>query len=157
MIPASVEKIYSDAFTACGKLEKITIDPANKVYTSKDNIVYTKDMKTLAFCAQGLTGTVNIPSGVTTIADRAFFSCNITGVTIPKTLETIGVDAFCRSKIVSVNIPGNVKTIKEDAFYLCSDLKSVTLNDGMHRYFLLTQQSCQMKHRQKLSVSAQRK
>ena len=128
-IPASVERIASYAFSYCGKLTSLKVASGNKTYTSKDNVIYTKDMKTLILCAQGLTNDFVVPNGVKTIADRAFFSSNIKSVTFSSTVETIGEDAFCNTDLKSVNIPGTVKTIGDSAFYLVP-LTNVTLNEG---------------------------
>ena len=77
--------------------------------------------------------TVNIASGVTSIGDLAFSSCDsLTSVTIPDSVTTIGEDAFgyCTS-LTSVTIPDSVTTIGEWAFYSCDSLTSVTIPDSV--------------------------
>ncbi|WP_253674574.1 leucine-rich repeat domain-containing protein [Treponema sp. OMZ 855] len=99
----------------------ITVDKANSVYRSKDNVLYTKDMKTLiqatpvktfiipehvtaigGYCLAGCTDvtTVIIPDGVTEIGEGAFDSCERLDNIIIKSecLTQIGYDAFSHIK-----------------------------------------------------------
>ena len=76
----------------------------------------------------GATSVV-IPSGVTSIGDRAFFSCSgLTRVTIPNSVTSIGDYAFgwC-SGLTYVTIPNSVTNIGEYAFFSCDRLTSVTI------------------------------
>jgi hypothetical protein len=71
----------------------------------------------------------NIPSGVTTIGDYAFYGCkNLEAVDIPTGVTTIGVHSFREcSKLESVNTPEGVTLIKGNAFANCSGLTTLTL------------------------------
>ena len=76
---------------------------------------------------------VVIEDGVTSIGDRAFYSCeSLTSVTIPDSVTAIGDSAFyyCKS-LTSVTLPNSVTSIGEDAFYYCESLTSVTIPDGV--------------------------
>ena len=53
-LPASLTKIGVNAFRKCSNLHTLTVDPANKTYCSHDNVIYTKDMKTLVCAAGGM-------------------------------------------------------------------------------------------------------
>ena len=46
-IPATVTRVAEGAFASMSALEKITVDPENQYYASKDGVLYTKDMKTV--------------------------------------------------------------------------------------------------------------
>lgn len=48
--PASLEFLDQWAFLNCSNLKTIEISPLNETYTVQDNILYTKDRKTLLFC-----------------------------------------------------------------------------------------------------------
>ena len=95
-----------------------------------------------------------IPSGVTSIGDRAFANCSsLTGIEIPSSMTSIGDDAFsyCTSltsvtfgensqltsigdnafcycnALTSIVIPSSVTSIGNGAFWGCSSLESMTL------------------------------
>ena len=76
---------------------------------------------------------VNIPSSVIGIGERAFQSCNgLTSVTIPNSVTTIGSSAFwlC-SGLTSVTIPNSVTTIGGLAFSDCSSLMTITIGSSV--------------------------
>ena len=59
-----------------------------------DNVIYSKDGKTLFFCALDKTS-VNILDGVTTIASNAFLKCyRLNSLVIPESVTTIESGAF---------------------------------------------------------------
>lgn len=85
-----------------------------------------------AFSGSGLT-TMIIPSGVTSIGDYAFKDCvSLAAVIIPSGVTSIGDYAFdyCTS-MTSVNIPSTVSTIGSAAFAMCTSLTSVTIGSGI--------------------------
>lgn len=66
------------------------------------------------------------------IGDEAFKdNTSITQITFPNTLKTIGESAFENAHIFELTIPGSVSVISEGAFRYCSNLKSLTLQDGV--------------------------
>ena len=95
-VPDSVESIARKAFYWCIKLEKINVDADNAKYTSKDGVLYNKDMTTVI---QYPTGSKNtdfaIPETVTTIGYYAF-SCseNLKNLTIPNSVNKVEYYAF---------------------------------------------------------------
>ena len=67
-----------------------------------------------------------IPSGVTTIGEKAFAGCrDLTSVTIPSSVTTIGKAAFAWCNLASVTIPSSVTTIGRGAFTGCPCEESV--------------------------------
>ncbi len=168
-IPASVTEIGSEAFvlgtdafpkfddTSGNKIEvpqdkrdSIIVDPANKVYDSRDNcnaIIETATNTLLAGCSKtvipdsvtaidnrafsGCTGLkqVELPAGLNSIGDSAFIGCTgLTSVVIPDQVTAIPGEAFrgC-SALTSVTLPENLNRIGWFAFYCCDSLKSVTI------------------------------
>lgn len=90
----------------------IIFNTENYEYTVIDNIIYTKDMKTIVKCNR--TGEDNrkvvIPDTVTEIGDYAFVN---------------------NSEITELEIPGSVKRIGSYAFANCVNLRSVKIENGV--------------------------
>ena len=77
----------------------------------------------------GTQAVVEIPQGIRTIGNGAFFEYHaLTSVTLPDSVEIIGKDAFnfCKS-LTSVTLPDSVKRIERGAFCGCKALASITL------------------------------
>ena len=71
---------------------------------------------------------INIPSGVTTIGNNAFYVCaSLTSVTIPDSVTSIGKYAFQACSLTSVTIPDSVTSIDNYAFRSCDSLTSITV------------------------------
>ena len=147
-IPDSVTNIKDDAFN-CEKLNALIVDPNNAFYTSKNGVLFDKDMKTLycypkgkaaklytipdgvtsigesafAFCNH-LTS-ISIPEGVTNIETNAFYSCgNLTNLVIPEGVTDIGIGAFCYSnKLTTLTFPKSLEYIE---MWALDDCKSLT-------------------------------
>jgi hypothetical protein len=105
---------------------------------------------------QDCEGAVNIPSGVTAIANNAFeWASGVTSVTIPNSVTSIGNSAFERASgitslslgtgitripsrafymaqgLTSLTIPNTVTSIGDDAFYYANNLTSLTLGNSL--------------------------
>ena len=128
-IPSSVTSIGDRVFSYCSGLNEILVDLENKSYVSFDGILYNKTRTELIRCPGGKTGSVTIPSSVTSIGSYAFYNCSgLTSVTIPSSVTSIGWWAFdgC-SGLTSVTIPSSVTSIGQNAFYGCSEMRSVVI------------------------------
>ena len=120
-LPSGVKSIGQEAFLGCESLSSISI-PKTVKDIGKDAFEDTKWLNDhrkrdpiivvngLLIDGKKCSGNVNIPNGVTTIVDQAFYD---------------------NDKITSVTIPQGVKMIEECAFYECSNLKNVTIPDGV--------------------------
>ena len=77
----------------------------------------------------GFTGSLTIPNSVTTIGSYAFDGCSgFTGsLTLPSSVTTIGNDAFrgCSGFTGSLTLPSSVTDIYNGAFYGCSGLTEI--------------------------------
>lgn len=126
-IPASVTEISPNAFSNCGKLLSITVDPQNPVYDSRDNsnaIIETGNNRLIVACK----GTV-IPSSVKVIGNYAFANCSwLTTLKIPASIETIESSAFrgC-TNLTSIELPSNLTSIGSYAFSGCTNLRSISI------------------------------
>ena len=119
-IPASVEYIHQYAFDTelsisginhvdyRGALTRITVNPANPVYDSRDNCnaIIHKSSNTLLWA----------------------FNTTV----IPETVKNIGEHAFMgRNNLKEITIPDAVKSIGHRAFYKCSNLERITIGAGV--------------------------
>lgn len=76
-----------------------------------------------------LAGKYDIPEGVKTIGEHAFYkSIGLNYINIPATVTAIETEAFNQcSSLCSVIIPPSVETIGKEAFFLIEQLESLTI------------------------------
>ena len=80
-----------------------------------------------------MTGTVDIPEGVTSIGRYAFFKCSsLSSISLPEGLTSIGYGAFngC-SSLSSISLPEGLTSMGDYAFDGCSSLSSISLPKGL--------------------------
>ncbi|MDE6617736.1 MAG: leucine-rich repeat domain-containing protein [Clostridiales bacterium] len=99
-IGSGLRHLDSTAFALLQSLETITVSEDNPYFTAENNILYSKDGKSLILAAanNGMTE-LNIKDGVTDIRDYAFsYHKTLTSVVMPNTVRTVGDYAFyeCR-------------------------------------------------------------
>lgn len=77
---------------------------------------------------------VNIPTSVRTIGERAFQTCNgLKNIIIPEGVTTIGNYAFMWSEnIESVTLPSTLPVISRSAFKSCLALKRIDIPEGVN-------------------------
>ena len=154
-IPSSVTRIEDGAFASCSSLTTITVDESNPMYSSENNVLFSKGGKRLIRAGVGLEKydisssvtsiggdafegcssltSINIPSSVTSIEYKAFEGCrSLSSISIPSSVTSIGWSAFkgC-SSLTSINIPSSVTSIEYGAFRNCSDLKTIRFKGKM--------------------------
>ena len=116
-LPSSVKSIGAYAFQKCSAIKTISIPAA---VTSIGNY---------AFSTAGLTSlTFTTGSKLTTIGDYAFQSCKMTSISIPNTVTTLGQRAFYScSAATSLTLSSALTSIPDYAFYGCSAIKSIKI------------------------------
>lgn len=130
-IPASVKEIEPNSLP--GFLSHVTVDESSTDFIAVDDVVYTKDMKTLVFYAPNSPKTkFAIPEGVEKIAPYAFHGCvNLVSISIPETVTSIGDHAFCYcSTIEKLTVPDSVTTLGESCFDGCG-ISQVIIGSGV--------------------------
>ena len=125
-IPGSVTDIGLRAFAICSRLMNISVDPGNKVYSSRNGMLLTKDGTTLI---QGVNGEVEFPSCVRMIGTQAFEGCSgLTRLVIPDNVTNIASRAFAYYRgLTDVMIPDDIQFVGDDAFGNCGRLANVTI------------------------------
>ncbi len=123
-------------FKGCGNLRKITVDPRNVNFSSKDGILMSKNGKIIYEAPQGMYVTdYAIPEGVEIIECAAFAdNGTISTLTLPSTLKLIKQHAFQRMQLMNIKFTDNTDADKEnyldidnEAFVDCTMIDKVTL------------------------------
>lgn len=133
-IPSSVINVLSSgypSFAVNKSLISFSVDPDNKMYTSIDGVVYSKNLKTLVLFPGGRTGSYNVLDSVETIYAFAFYFSSLEKVTLPNTLYEIMIAAFSYSNIRTINVPDSVEVIGQSILNNCYNLESVVIGDGV--------------------------
>ncbi len=99
--------ISPEAFKYCDNLKAINVNKENKVYSSVDGYLLSKDKETLLIFPPGKANEnfTLLPPSIVKIGDYAFYDC---------------------TKLTNVTIPNKVTTIGKRAFGLCKNLNTVT-------------------------------
>jgi hypothetical protein len=108
-IPATVTNIEEGAFWYCPRLASITVSAANPAYCSAGGVLFNKLKTTLIQYPDNKPGNYTIPAGVTLIGRSAFSGC---------------------TSLASVNIPSSVTNIVAEASFgiSCSNLTAITVD-----------------------------
>lgn len=126
-LPSGLSEVVNDfystwstgsSFSRCFKLKKVKLSSKCEKYKVKNNLLLTKDGKTLVWASQGITN-VKIPASVRSISDAAFGGTRATQITIGKNVKSIGANAFTSKKIKRINLSKKNKMFvkKGDAIY----------------------------------------
>ena len=131
-ISKNVTKI--NGFLGGENLKNIFVSAKNKNYSSKNGVLFNKEMTILEQYPSGNKRTTyKIPKGVKTIGASSFgCALFLKQVIIPKSVQTIESRAFCDARaLIHVTIPGSVKSIKYGAFEDCINLQTVSFSKGL--------------------------
>ena len=136
-IPKTVVELYAECFMGAG-IERLDVDPDNKMFRSENGIIYDKKMMELVRCPANIQGgCVETPDSIAAIGRSAFDSGNVETVKLNNGLLLIDTFAFygCESltKIYvdeDVNeLPDSVSFINSYAFSRCISLESLHLSN----------------------------
>lgn len=107
-IPARCQYVKASAFSRCPNLKKFDADTENEYYTTRDGVLYSRDMTILYNFPPAHNGTsYTIPDSVTKIGDYAFFAASrLSEIKISsKKLHSIGHKAFSYTGIHTLTLP----------------------------------------------------
>lgn len=143
VIPNTVTEIGDCAFNNCSDLTTVTFSKgislekignrafANNPCLTKIQLPTTlKSLGDAFYWCKNLES-VNLPDGLTTIANNTFYRCEkLNGIIIPEGVTRIGTTAFYEcNALETINIPSSVESIGTDCFKLCRGLKGVYITD----------------------------
>ena len=133
-IPTTLTYIGNHAFYNCTSLNRVNISDLSAwcKITFDYDYEYSSNPLTKAhklYLNGSLITKLEIPSGIRTINDCAFYSnTSLTSVFIPDNVTTIGKFAFSNcNHIVTVEIGTGIQSIGANAFEWCSALESITI------------------------------
>jgi len=135
-VPRYVTSFNSGAFNYMLRLSSLTVDSDNPVLVSIDNIIYSKDQKTLHFCAcNKQTPIVNLDT-VVEISAQAFRGCRIRNdYTIPNGVVAIDSYTFSSSLFNTVILPNTVKFLYQNSF-IESELKTIRIPSSVQKIYI---------------------
>lgn len=127
--PFVLSPYVNDDTEDCAVFKSIEVHHDNPVYCTVDNILYTKDMKTLVrFPAGKYQKDFHVPEGVETIAPCAFAdNVFLKRIFCPASLTTIGNYAFEGCCILSEIHISRCTHIEDEAFQCAQSLKRLYL------------------------------
>ena len=95
-----------DMVQACNRLESVEVSNSNKVFQSKEGVIFSKDGETILFYPYGKTSSIyELPNSVIEIADSAFYDVNKLGaLVISENVSKIGKNAFGNSSVLELKV-----------------------------------------------------
>jgi len=130
--PETVTDISTSVFQGYVKIKEINVSPNNKVYSSKDGVLFDKQQSRLIiYPFANENPSYIIPNTVKTIASYAFFnSSDLIELTIPNSVVSIENYAFdsCTA-LKELIIPASVSKIGDNVFHRCLSLSCFTVSD----------------------------
>ena len=126
-IPAKVASIGEWAFAGCDTLMKFEVAADNAAYRAVNGLLFAKDgTDPIA----GIGGDVTVPPGVKRIGTEVFYERALGSVTLPPGVEEVGEQAFAYSTLREITIPASVTMIEYGAFSSCDRLATVYVDRG---------------------------
>ena len=122
-LPGRISEFKPAMLASCSRLETVNFAGESALYASIDGYVTDAAKTTLIYAPRAKSGTVTIPTGITTIAEEAFANPNGTST-------TTGDPIFSGTGIEKLIIPGYVTTIEKNAFRGNSSLVTVEFEEG---------------------------
>lgn len=128
----SVEEISENAFKNCGAM--FNVATSNKYYTSKDGVLYSKDIKELIKYPGLKDGSYIMPVSVYSVNNYAFTGCvNLKRLIFNDNITEFPLD--CLNGCSSLEVLGlsekleHIDTIYGDSVYGLSSLKEITISE----------------------------
>ena len=128
-IGKGVSSIGLGAFSRCTSLQSFTVKAGNTHFSEAGGVLYDLNKTVIISYPLAIDNDqFEIPSGVTSIGDYAFyFNKKLKSITLPDSITTIGDFAFGSSGITTIFLPNHVSSIGESAFRSCGSLDNVTI------------------------------
>ena len=127
-LPSATQNISMSSFFGMYNLKEFAVDNENSKYQSIDNILFTKDGKTLLLYPYAKEGErYVVPETVTTINEQAFGGSHLKVITVNEGLKEIGTLAFGNlGSLEAISLPGTLERIGHRAFWGCNKLMDIS-------------------------------
>ena len=130
-IPAKVKQMDGSSFADC-KIKAFEVAEKNPYFTVVDGVIYSKDLSTLvAFPSAYPHKHFTVPASTKVIGFGAFMDSRIKSIQLPDGIVRIEGWAFQSSKIRSLEIPDSVTSIGDLAFRYCAELEHLKLSSQL--------------------------
>lgn len=146
-IPASVTKIYRNAFEGCTGLKTVRLEGQSELTLSSDsntdypfrgckveNLYIERDLSSWqALCNTSSLKSVQFGNNVTSIGDRAFSNCTgLVEIAIPASVTSFGTGIFkdC-TNLDKVTLPASLTSIPSETFSGCTALSTFSIPSGV--------------------------
>ncbi len=108
----------------------VEISEENPYYTIENNILYSKDKKTLICALYQITGSFTVPGTVENIGNLAFDAQGMQEVILESGVKKIDESAFSQcSNLKKITIPNTVTNMGVDLFERCNNLESIVIDN----------------------------
>ena len=108
----------------------VEISEENPYYTIENNILYSKNKKTLICALYQITGSFTVPGTVENIGNLAFDVQGMQEVILESGVKKIDSAAFSQcSNLKKITIPDTVTNMGEDLFERCNNLESIVIDN----------------------------
>lgn len=133
VISASVRRVDARAFNDCSSLMEIAVDENNIRFTSRDGVLYNKNLTKLVKYPSSRGGkTYKMPDGVTQICEWAFAYSSLQQILLSESVLNIGRCAFYECEFLKeLVVPKGVTKLLEGTFAKCANLARVDLCEGL--------------------------
>ena len=132
-ISKNVTNIGNRTFSEAVGLQKLEVDPANRVFYSINNCILTRSGNVLQHgCASSVIPT---DDKVTRIGYQAFAGQKtLVKIDIPDNIEVLFPEAFGGNhSLKSVSLSKNLRVIEREAFFYCTKLEAIELPSNLRR------------------------
>lgn len=108
----------------------VEISEGNPYYIIENNILYSKDKKTLICALYQITGSFTVPGTVENIGNLAFDAQSMQEVILESGVKKIDESAFSQcSNLKKITIPNTVTNMGEYLFERCNNLESIVIDN----------------------------
>ncbi len=135
-LPASLSELGYLCFSSCSELKELRLAAGSKTFALVDNVLFTKDMKTLVLYPPARPGgSYTVPEGVAVVGGGAFDSNRyLTELNLPSGLEELGSWAFASvEQLAVIWLPDGLRNINGYCFAFGTGLREIWIPDSVER------------------------